>query len=64
MSVLREDLQRQEALVVQRDGAITGLRDEACILWASGWLTFQRRAAKAFPSLDLNFEVPSDEEAE
>ena len=28
---LRGDLQRQETLVVQRDGAITSLRDEACI---------------------------------
>ena len=27
---LRGDLQRQETLVVQRDGAITSLRDEAC----------------------------------
>ena len=27
---LREDLQRQETLVVQRDGAIASLRDEAC----------------------------------
>ena len=51
-------------MVIQRDGAIAGLRDEACTLWASGWLTFQRRAAKAFPGLDLNIKVPSDEEAE
>ena len=27
---LRGDLQRQETLVVQRDGAIASLRDEAC----------------------------------
>ena len=33
-------------------------------MWAFGWLAFQRRAAKAFPGLDLNFQVPSDEEAE
>ena len=63
-SALRGDLQRKEALVVQRDGAIAGLRDEACTLWAFGWLAFQRRAAKAFLGLDLNFQVPSDEEAE
>ena len=50
-------------MVVQRDGAITGLRDEACTLWASRWLSFERRAAKAFPGLDLNLQVPSDEEA-
>ena len=37
---LRGDLQRQETLVVQRDGAIESLRDEACTQWASGWLAF------------------------
>ena len=40
------------------------LRDEAYFSWASGWLAFQRRAAKAFPTLDLNFQVPSEEEVE
>ena len=63
-SELRRDLQRQGALVTQRDEAIAVLKDEACISWASRWLAFQRRAAKAFPSLDLNFQVPSKEEAE
>ena len=61
---LRGDLQRQETLVVQRDGAIASLRDEACTQWASGWLAFQRRVASAYPGLDLNFDIPSDEEAE
>ena len=61
---LRGDLQRQETLVVQRDGAIASLRDEACTQWASGWLAFQRKAASAYPVLDLNFNIPSDEEAE
>ena len=61
---LRGDLQMQETLVVQRDGAITSLRDEACTQWASGWLAFQRKAANAYPSLDLNFDIPSNEEAE
>ena len=61
---LRGDLQRQETLVVQRDGAIASLRDEACTQWASGSLAFQRRVANAYPSLDLNFDNPSDEEAE
>ena len=61
---LRGDLQRQETLVVQRDGAIASLRDEACTKWASGWLAFQRKAANAYPSLDLNFDIPNDEEAE
>ena len=37
---LRGDLQRQETLVVQRDGAIASLRDEACTYWASGWFAF------------------------
>ena len=51
-------------MVTQRDEAIVVLRDEACTSWASGWLAFQRRAAKDFLSLDLNFQVPSEEEAE
>ena len=33
---LRGDLQRQEALVSQKEGVIAELRDEACTLWASG----------------------------
>ena len=60
---LRGDLQRQEALVVQRDEAIASLRD-ACTQWASGWLAFQRKVANAYPGLDLNFDIPSDEEVE
>ena len=61
---LQGDLQRQETLVVQRDGAIASLRDEACTHWASRWLAFQMRVANAYPGLDLNFDIPSDEEAE
>ena len=61
---LQGDLQRQETLVVQRDRAIASLRDEACTQWASGWLAFQRRVANAYPGLDLNFDIPSDEEEE
>ena len=61
---LRGDLQRQKTLVVQRDGAIASLRDETCTQWASGWLAFQRKVANAYPGLDLNFDIPSDEEAE
>ena len=63
-SELRRDLQRQGAFVTQRDEAIAVLRDEACTSWACGWLAFQRRAAKPFPRLDLNLQVPSEEEAE
>ena len=69
---LRGDLHRQETLVVQRDEVIASLRDEviaslrdeACTQWASRWLAFQRKAATAYPGLDLNFDIPSDEEAE
>ena len=44
--------------------AIACLKDEVCTQWASGWLAFQRRAASAYPGLDLNFDIPSDEEVE
>ena len=63
-SMLRGDLQRQEAMVSQRDGVIAELRDEACTFWASGWLAFRRKAAKSFLGLDFNFQVPDEEEAE
>ena len=63
-NALRGDLQRQEAMVSQRDGVIAELRDEACTLWASGWLVFQRRVAKAFPGFDFNFQVPNEKEVE
>ena len=53
-STLRGDLQRLEAMINQRDGVIAELRDEACTLWASKWLAFRRRAAKAFSGLDFN----------
>ena len=42
---LRMDLARQEALASQRGKVITELKDEACTQWASGWLSFQRRAS-------------------
>ena len=61
---LRGDLQRQETLVFHKDGAITSLKDEVCTQWASGWLAFQKKAASAYPGLDFNFDIPSDEEAE
>ena len=51
-------------MISQRDGVIAELRDEACTLWASKWLAFRRRAAKAFLGLDLNLQVPDEEEAE
>ena len=61
---LRGDLHQQVTLGAQRDEVIGRLRDEACTQWASRWLTFQRKAANAYPGLDLNFYIPSDEEAE
>ena len=51
-------------MISQRDGVIAELRDEACTLWASGWLAFRRRAAKAFPGSDFNLQVLDEEEAE
>ena len=61
---LRGYLQRQGAMVSHRDGVIAELRDEACTLWASGWLAFRRKAAKTFPGLDFKFQVLVEEEAE
>ena len=61
---LRGDLQRQEALVNQKEGVIAELRDETCTLWASEWLAFRHKATKVSPGLDFNFQVPTEEEAE
>ena len=58
------DLNQQVTLVAQRDEVMGRLRDEACTQWASGWLAFQMKAANAYPGLDFNFDIPSDEEAE
>ena len=44
---------------------ISLLRDEACTLWASGWLAFQCKASKVFPGLSFNFPaLVEDEEGE
>ena len=61
---LHEYLQRQEALVNQKEGVVTELRDEAYTLWASGWLPFQHKATKIFLGLDFNFQVPTEGEVE
>ena len=61
---LRGDLHQQITLVAQRDEIIGRLRDQANAQWASGWLTFQQKAANVYPGLDFNFDLPSDEEAE
>ena len=60
---LRMDLERQEALASRRGEVISELRDEAYTQWASGWLTFQRRASRTFLDLDFNIQL-SDEEVE
>ena len=59
---LHDDLQRKQALVTQKEGVIAELRNEACTLWASGWLPFQRKASKVFPGLSFNFLVPAEDE--
>ena len=51
-------------MVRQKEGLISELRDEACTLWASGWLAFRRKATKVFPGLDFKFQVPAKGEAE
>ena len=61
---LRGDLHQQVTLVAQRDEVIGRLRDEACTQWASGWLAFQMKATNVYPSLDFNFDIPSDKEVE
>ena len=40
---------------------ISKLRDEACTLWASGWLAFRRKASKVFSSLSFNFFVATED---
>ena len=54
----------RESLVNKKEGVIVELRDEACTLWASWWLAFRHKTAKVFPSLDFNFQVPIEGEAE
>ena len=58
---LRMDLTRQEALASRRGELIVELKDETCTQWASRWLSFQRRASRAFPDLEFNIQL-SDEE--
>ena len=48
--------------MAQKEGVIVDLRDEACTLWASGWLSFRRKASKVFPGLRFNFPVPAEDE--
>ena len=60
---LHGDRHQEITLVAQRDEVIGRLRDQVSTQWASGWLAFQQNAANAYPSLDFNFDLPSDEEA-
>ena len=41
---------------------IAELRDEACTLWASGWLSFFRKASKVFPGLSFDIPIPIEDE--
>ena len=41
---------------------IAKLRDEACTLWASGWLAFRHKSSNVFPGLSFNFSVPVEDE--
>ena len=59
---LHDDLERQQALVSQKEGVIVELRDEACTLWASGWLAFWPKASMVFLGLNFNFLVPTKDE--
>ena len=61
---LRADLHQQVSVIAQRDEVIRQLRDQDGAQWASGWLTFQRKAIRMYSNLDFNFDLPSDEEAE
>ena len=49
-------------MVSQKEGVIDELRDEACTLWASEWLSFWWKAFKVFPGLSFNFPVPAEDE--
>ena len=51
-------------MVSQRDEVLVRLRDQSSAQWATGWLTFQKKAAYVYPGLDFNLDLPSDEEAE
>ena len=61
---LHADLHQRVSLVAQRDEGIRQLRDQASAQWASGWLAFQQKVVHAYPDMDFNFDLLSDEEAE
>ena len=49
-------------MVAQKERVIAELRDEACTLWAYGWLSFRCKASKVFPGLRFDFPVPAEDE--
>ena len=59
---LHDDLKRQQDLVAQKERVITELREEACTLWAFGWLSFRRKASKVFLGLHFDFPVLVEDE--
>ena len=48
--------------MAKKEGVIAELRDEACTLWASGWLSFKSKASKVFPGLRFDFPVLVEDE--
>ena len=48
--------------MAQKEGVIVELGDEACTLWASGWLSFRRKGSRVFPGLRFDFPVPTEDE--
>ena len=61
---LRDDLQRQRALMAQKEGVIAEFRDESCTLCASDWLSFRCKASKVFPGLHFDFPILVEEMGE
>ena len=55
------DLVRQEALASRRGKVIVEVKDEAYNQWASRWLSFQRRASRAFSDLEFNIQCETPE---
>ena len=48
-------------MVAQKERVIAELRDEACTLWAYGWLSFRCKASKVFPGLCFDFPVLAED---
>ena len=45
----------------QKEGVIAELRDEACTLWASCWLSYRRKASKVSQGLRFDFPVLTED---